>query len=211
MASYLDMQVRIADELDRGDLTAQIKKAIVSAVKFHERKTFYFTETSFTFATVASQEYYTTADAPAIAASPNIERLNGNYYSSRTPLVKRDWQYIDDISVMSTSLGQPMDWAYRQLRIRLYPIPDGVYTITAFNVPRLTELSSDSDSNAWTNDAEAMIRARAKWDLVKNVIRGPEMAEEMIGLRDEEEQELVALLAETRRRKATGMIQPTQF
>ena len=29
MATYLDMQTRIADELDRSDLTAQIKKAIV--------------------------------------------------------------------------------------------------------------------------------------------------------------------------------------
>lgn len=211
MASFLDLQTRIADELDRGDLTAQIKRAIVSAVKFHERRTFYFTETTFTFATVAQQEFYGAADAPSIATSPNIERLNGNYSNSRTPLAKRDWQYIDDISVTATSLGQPMDWAYRDLRIRLYPVPDRAYTITAYNVPRLTELSSDSDSNAWTTDCEALIRARAKWDLVKNVIRGPEMAEELIGLRDEEEQELTALLAETRRRKATGMIQPTQF
>lgn len=212
MGSYLDMQVRIDDELDRGgSMYPQIKKAILSAVKYYERKRFYFSESSFTFATVIGQELYTTADAATIATSPNIERLNGLFYGTRVPLIKREWSYIDDISTLTTSRAQPDDWAYRELSIRLYPIPDAVYTITAYNVPRLTELSADTDENAWTTDAEAMIRARAKWDLVKNVIRGPEMAEEMIALKLEEEQECVALINETASREATGFSQPTQF
>lgn len=212
MGSYLDMQVRIDDELDRGgSMYPQIKKAIVSAVRYYERKRFYFCETSFTFATVIGQEEYTSADAPAIATSPNIERLNGLYFGTRVPLTKRPWSWIDDVSAMVTSRAQPDDWAYRALSIRLYPIPDAVYTITAYNVPRLTELSGDTDTNAWTEDAEAMIRARAKWDLVKNVIRGPEMAEEMIGLKLEEEQEFTALINETASREAIGHSMPTQF
>jgi hypothetical protein len=211
VASYLDMQTRIADELDRPDLTVQIKRAIVSAVRFHERTTFYFTETSFTFATVNGQELYTASDAPAIATSPSLDRLNANYYGTRTPLTKRTWDYLDGISTMAISLGQPADWAYRAEAIRLYPVPNGAYTITAYSVPRLTELSSDSDSNAWTNDAEALIRARAKWDLALNVIRGSEMADEASAFKVQEQDEQTALLKETRRRKATGMIQPTQF
>lgn len=189
----------------------QIKKAIITAVKFYERKRFYFCESSFTFATVAGQELYTTADAAAIATSPNIERLNGLFFGTRIPLTKRTWEYIDDISTLPVSRSMPEDWAYRELSIRLYPIPDQAYTITAYNVPRLTELSADTDSNAWTNDAEALIRARAKWDLVKNVIRGPEMAEELAMLKAEEEQEFVALIRETSSREATGFSTPTQF
>jgi hypothetical protein len=210
--NFLDMQNRIDDELDRGGaIFPQIKKAIVTAVRFYERKRFYFAEDSFTFATVVGQEYYTTADAAAIATSPNIERLNGSFYGTRIPLTKRSFEYIDDISTLPVSMSMPEDWAYRELSIRLYPIPDQVYTITAYNVPRLTELSADTDSNAWTNDAEALIRARAKWDLVKNVIRGPEMAEEAAGLKIEEEQEFTALIKETASREALGHSVPTQF
>lgn len=212
MASFLDMQTRIDDELDRGGaIYPQIKKAIITAVKFYERKRFYFCESSFTFSTVRLQEFYTSADAAAIATSPNIERLNGLFFGTRIPLTKRSFEYIDDISTLTTSLAMPEDWAYRAESIRLYPIPDQAYTITAYSVPRLTELSADTDGNAWTNDAEALIRARAKWDLVKNVIRGPEMAEELAALKIEEEQEFTALIKETASREALGHSVPTQF
>lgn len=155
MGSYLDMQVRIDDELDRGGaLYPQIKRAIITAVKYYQRKRFYFCESSFTFDTVAGQELYTEDDAAAIATSPNIERLNALIFGTRIPLIKRQWEYIDNISTLTASRAAPDDWAYRALSIRLYPIPDQAYTITAYNVPRLTELSSDTDENAWTNDAE---------------------------------------------------------
>ena len=102
--TFGDMQLRIADELDRPtDLTEQIKKAILSAVKHYERKTFYFSESSFTFSTVAQQENYTSAANAAIATTPNIERLNGLFNSTRTPITKRPWKMIDDKSATTTS------------------------------------------------------------------------------------------------------------
>src|SRR5688572_26935051 len=105
------MQNRIDDELDRGgSIFPQIKKAIVTAVRFYERKRFYFAEDSFTFATVAGRELYTTADAPAIATSPNIERLNGLFYGTRIPLTKRTWEYVDTISTLPISMAMPEDW-----------------------------------------------------------------------------------------------------
>lgn len=212
MATYLDMQTRIADELDRSDLTAQIKKAILSAVAHYERKSFYFSETSFTFSTVAGQEYYGTADAAAIATSPSIERINGAYNALRVELTKRPFSYINEISVIgTTSRAEPSDWAYRAEQIRLYPIPDAVYTMTAFNIPRLTALSADGDTNAWTNDAEELIRTRAKIDLILNVIRGSDMEAEVIGLKSQERSALNALFSETASRSATGMAQPTVF
>lgn len=212
MATYLDLQTRIADELDRGsELTAQIKKAIVTAVAFYARKKFYFTETSFTFNTVVAREYYGVADNAAIATSPNLEILNININAGRFEMVKQSFQYIDDISFITGSLGQPMIWAYRAEQIRLYPIPSQVWTITAFNIPRLTALSADSDSNAWTNDAEALIRSRAKIDLIYNVIRGTDMVEEIALLKDQERQELAALFTEGASRSAQGAMTPTAF
>lgn len=211
MATYLDMQTRIADELDRSDLTAQIKKAIVSAVKHYERRRFYFCESSFTINTVAGQEIYTSSDAAAIATSPNIERLNGLYANLRTPLHKALWEDIDDISATTTSRARPSRWAYRAESIRLYPIPDNVYAITAYNVPRLTELSADADSNAWTNDAEELIRLHAKLDLIANVIRGTDMGEEVATMAAREQMILAGIIRETTSREATGHLQPTDF
>jgi hypothetical protein len=211
VATYLDMQTRIADELDRSDLTAQIKKAIISAVAHYERRRFYFCETSFTISTVAGQETYTSSDAAAIATSPNIERLNGLYSNLRTPLTKRDWAWIDDVSSTTTSRARPMAWAYRAETIRLYPIPDAAYTITAYNVPRLTALSADGDSNAWTNDAEELIRSHAKIDLLRNVIRGADMVEEIALQRDQEQGALAALIRETSSREALGHTVPSVF
>lgn len=212
MATYLDMQTRIADELDRSDLTAQIRKAILSAVAHYERKKFYFSETSFTFATVAGQEYYGTADAAAIATSPSLEILNGTFNGLRRELTKRPFEYIDEIStIASTSRSQPFDWAYRAQQIRLYPIPDAAYTLTAFNIPRLTALSADADTNAWTNDAEELIRTHAKADLIENVIRGSDMEAEVITLKARERAALNTLFAENASRAATGYAQPTVF
>lgn len=212
MATYLTMQTRIADELDRADLTSQIKLAILSAVLFYERKRFYFSETSFTFSTVAGQEYYTTSDNAAIATAVNIERLVGTYAGLRVPLTKRSFDYLNEISIVpTTSRARPMDWAYRAEQIRLYPVPDAVYTITAYDIPRLTALSADSDSNAWTTDAEELIRLHAKVDLIDNIIRGPEMAEERAILVAREREVLAALYSETASREATGMVQPTEF
>ena len=211
MATYGDLQTRIADELDRSDLTSQIQKSILTAVAYYERQPFWFTESSFTFSTVAGQELYGSSDAAAIATAPTIERLNGNFFGLRTPMIKHPWEYIDNISTLTTSRATPRDWAYRAYQIRVYPIPDRAYTITAYYTPRLTTVSSNSDSNAWTNDAEALIRSRAKIDLIANVIRGPDMVEELTVLRAQEQEELNALRMETTRRKATGMIQPTQF
>lgn len=212
MATFLDMITRIDDELDRGGaINAQIRKAIVTAVAFYARKKFYFTETSFTFNTVVAQEYYGVADNAAIATSPSLDILNIDINAGRFQLVKQSFDYVDSISYLVGSLGQPMIWAYRAEQIRLYPIPSQVWTITAFDIPRLTALSSDSDSNAWTNDAEALIRATAKIDLIQNVIRGTDMAEEILLLKDEQRRELAGLFGEGASRSAEGAMTPTDF
>lgn len=211
MGSYLDMQTRIANELDRSDLTAEIKKAIVTAVELYERRRFYFCESRFTFATVSGQEVYTSDDAAAIAISPSIERLSGTFNGTRRPLTKRPWSYIDDISPTTATRAQPFDWGYRAKAIRLYPIPDAAYTLTAYNVPRLTALSADGDTNAWTEDAEELIRTHAKLDLLRNVIRGVDMVEEIALLQNQERDAFTALINETASREATGFSQPTCF
>lgn len=214
MATYQDMQTRIADELDRSDLTTQIQQAINSAVSFYARKNFFGTETSFTFNTVVGQEYYTEADAPEIGSSPFLDELNVNINTGRIQMSRQTFEYIDSISFLPTATGQPYFWAYRSRKIRFYPIPSQIYVVTAQNTPRLGLLSDPATSNFWTDTdegAECLIRTRAKLYLLLNVIRASDMADEVAMLKGQETEERSALFGETGSRKSTGVLTPVAF
>lgn len=214
MATYQDMQNRIADELDRSDLTTQIQQAINSAVSFYARKNFFGTETSFTFNTVVGQEYYGVADAPEIATSPFLDELNVNINTGRIQMSRQTFEYIDSISFLPTATGQPYLWAYRSKQIRFYPIPSQVYVVTAQNTPRLGLLSDPNTSNFWTDTdegAECLIRTKAKLYLLLNVIRASDMIPEIQMLKQQEIEERTALFGETGSRKSVGVMTPVAF
>jgi hypothetical protein len=214
VASFIDMQNRIADELDRSDLTTQIKQAINSAVSFYARKNFFGTETSFTFNTVNGQEYYTESDAPQIATSPFIDELNVNINTGRIQMSRQTFEYIDSISFLPTATGQPYLWAYRSKKIRFYPIPSQVYVVTVQNTPRLGLLTDPNESNFWTDEdsgAECLIRTKAKLYLLLNVIRASDMIPEIQMLKQQEIEERSALFGETGSRKSVGVMTPVAF
>lgn len=215
MATYGELKTRIADELHRSDLLAsgRIAKAVLSAVAFYERRRFYFSESSFTFATVAGTETYGSSAAAEIATSPNIERLNGLINGTRTPIDKVDWQSIDDKSALTSSRAAPSEWAYRANEIRLYPIPDRAYTITAYNVPRLTAPSAEEDENVWTTEEEAgeLIRLRAKRLLIRDHIGLTGREKEYLEMSRGEQDALSAIIRETTSREATGQLEPSEF
>lgn len=214
MATYQDMQTRIADELDRSDLTTQIQQAINSAVSFYARKNFFGTETSFTFNTVVGQEYYTEADAPEIGTSPFLDNLNVNINTGRIQMSRQTFEYIDSISFLPTATGQPYLWAYRSKKLRFYPIPSQVYVVTVQNTPRLGLLTDPNESNFWTDTdagAECLIRTKAKLYLLLNVIRGSDMTAEIAMMKQQEIEERTALFGETGSRKAVGVMTPVAF
>jgi hypothetical protein len=210
MGTLLDMKTRIADELSRSDLTSQIAKSITTAIAHHERKPFWFNDGLDTFSTVASQEYYGASDLAAIATLVKIRSLRLTVNGSRYPIQQRPFEYIDQISVMPTVTGWPNQYAYWNKQIRVYPIPQGVYTFTLAYIKRLAALA-DGDTNAWTDDAEVLIRTRAKLDLMVNVMREPNMQDEIAVLLAQENAELMVLRGETGSRGATGYVQPMAF
>lgn len=227
-STYGAMQRQIIDELgDRSDLLASrfasanspIKQAIQSAIAKWERENFYFNETYTVplFTTVASQEFYDTDDAADIATSPDIYSLHALISSNRYPLTRRSWDYIEEFSISPTSTGQPQDWAYYGLQIRLYPIPDGAYPIRASSTIRPSALSADADTNVWMQDAYDLIRCEAKRILAADVVNDPELAAKMQAeiygspMNPRDRGYLGALKAETFRRGRSGRVTPTQF
>lgn len=213
MATLADMEARIANELDRSDLTTEIQQAIATSVQFYQRKNFYFNEDSFVFNTVVGQEYYGVADSPMIPISPKIQILRLQYGGGvRWELTKQTFEYIDNESASSDWRGVPEDWAYRAQQIRIYPIPSQVWPITAFNIQPDDFSLTDSDySGPWVNDAEYLIRTRSKIELLVNVIREPDMAVELQKLQLQEVRAWANLSGDTSSREALGHAMPTAF
>jgi hypothetical protein len=99
--------------------------------------------------------------------------------------------------------ARPYYYAYYKQNIRLYPIPDAVYTITLAYVYKLTALSDGGDSNAWTTDAEELIRCRAKADLYGHLLKEYDAADRMTM----REQEIFrSLKRETRLRRSNNVL-----
>lgn len=178
MATYGAMQTRIADELvNDGDITtAQIQNAIQSTIADYAGEPFWFNEAVTTFSTVANQELYTSTD---LAAIPNIIKIismripGSGGYANYIPGITND--QIEDIQD-GTLFGQPDYYSRFANKIRLFPIPDAVYTIKISYIATLSTLSADSDTNAWTEDAEEVIRQGAKKRLAADILHSDEIA-----------------------------------
>ncbi len=198
MANYGDMQTRIADEIADSTLTSQIRLAIQSAIKFYERNEFYFNTKNGTFNTVANQEYYGTAANSDIPTLVTVKTMNYTYQGIILPITSAADSDID-FAQNGLMIGPPKLYAYVDQQIRLFWIPDQVYPITMNYVYRLTTLSADASENAWTNDAEELIRQSAKKRIAGDVLRDVDMYQACVTF---EKEALMALRGETSKRRS---------
>lgn len=183
MSTYLEMQDRIAYEVRAqssaasSGIEAPIQRAILSAIKFYERRRFYFnTRLTDTFALVANQEYYGSSD---LAAIPNLITIDDMYVtvdSIRYHVTPAPFSIIAGAQDGLLTRDPPYRYAYHAQQIRMFPIPAAARTATMATHYRLTALSSGSDTNAWTDDAEELIRNHAEADLWSMILREEDMA-----------------------------------
>jgi hypothetical protein len=145
MSSYSDLQQRIAqDYLNRSNFTDQIKRAILAAIRFYERQRWRFNETSTAIACSAGQSFlalpsnYLAEDFLQISASGGL-----------MPLLQTDLQGILELR-QTSSTGIPTHYCIQQNRIEIAIVPDSAYSCPLYYIKTLTELSADSDTNAWT-------------------------------------------------------------
>ena len=118
------------------------------------------------------------------------------------PKTPMDFGMMDGLQTGAVK-ADPLSYAYYAQQIRLYPMPSAARTITMAYVYWLAALSAGGDSNAWTTDAEELIRARAKKNLATDVLYDDGLAQRMDA---REASALAELLAETRRRISDGVL-----
>lgn len=186
MATLQDMITRAGKELRRPDLVAngQIRAAILDAITVYQKERFRFSDagpaTPPTFNTVAGQWIYGPADNANISTWFYVEALNVTIGNTTQEMTKRRPEDIYLLNQSGTQSGQPTDWAYDGNTVIVYPIPSQPWLITMVGhvlVP--APAADDEQNNPWMNQAEQLIRARAKYEISVHVTRNPEMAQDM--------------------------------
>lgn len=168
------LKAKIADDLERGDMTSQIAAAITASIDFYADKPFWFLEGDGTVETVADTDYVAVPTGLRYAPRCDVEIDLG---SDIRALRKLSWSEYRRRARIVTTSGEPTHYAYRNGRFYLHPAPQDVYTITAFGFyteDALTADTGDGSTNAWTDTARDLIAADAVMRIARDVLRDPE-------------------------------------
>jgi hypothetical protein len=202
MATYADVRARIADEMNRDDLTTQIDTAISDAIDHYADFNFAFNEERETTVTVAAQNY--------VNVPTGLQKESGVWLTvggSDYDLKKISIERMEDLTNSSSSEGQPVYYAYLDGTFRLWPTPNTVYTLVIIGVFDTSALSADGDTNAFTLSG-AGTRAIIGWSkehLASNVTYDPEM--EAAGLKARLNAE-IDLRRKANAKQSTGRLRP---
>lgn len=166
MSTYKELQDRIAlDYLNNMALIGEVKRAINNAIKTYEARRYWFNEASTAVATVANQTYvsvptdFMQLDRLEITANGSVEQLWPTTFDA-----------IREMNMNSTAT-QPTHFAYRGDAFELAAVPDSAYTVNVYYLKTLPALSADTDTNAWTNEAQNLIAHAATLDLLMGVLQ----------------------------------------
>jgi len=236
------LRQRIADEINRqpSDLIGSpslsvgyvINREINSAIKHYESKRFRWNEKrDTTVATTVSGTRNYSLPADFI----KMDTLKLVYSSSYISLKSRSWGEIDEQDRLATgSRGVPSVYAIHGTIVRLYPVPQGAYTLLASYINRFpltsltgsycgsqtitptTTASHNNRLNGWYIDGEELIRARAKAAVEINYLEDADAIAEMRMLKASrspflsitEELAFKQLADETSDALSTGKIRP---
>lgn len=179
-ATLLDLKSAIKRELrNRTDIDTQIAASINSAIYHYQKDKFWFTEETSTKTTTAS--------TATVALPTDFGFLDGItiLFSTGTlpvRLTKRDLTTLLDMGGNSTTYtGLPTDYAIYADALYLYPVPNGVYTLTLYQNFLNAPPTLDADTSDWTNPAKAeeLIRSRAVADIECHILKKAESKLEM--------------------------------
>lgn len=165
MATFKDLQDRInLDYMNRYDLMGETKRAILNAIKTYEGARFWFNEAQTAMACSAGQTY---VSVPTDFLY--LDRLELTYSGASTRLIEVPFGEIRAMNAVSAT-GVPTHYNYHGDRFEVAIKPDSAYAVPCYYVKSLPQLSADTDSNAWTNEAANLIVHHAVLDMMMGTI-----------------------------------------
>ncbi len=199
---------RVSDEMKRGELSVSataVGQSVIDAIKHFEKKRFWFNTGLDTVVTAAD----TPTIGSAIVGILQIDSMKAVIGNRDYPLTKMSYAEMERIDSGQWA-GYPEYYAFYNDKIRLYPIPNAVYSIKVSYLKTITDVSLDATAaatNEWVDDCEAMIRKRAKGELFQNELRNHNEASIMFAAAQDE---YIELKRTTDGRQA-GHVVPTKF
>lgn len=207
MSTLAQMRSRIADDLNRSDLNTQIDKAINRAIEHYEKQRFWFNEGTWTFTTTTNTETKTFSSASTTDVLETDKVTLTRNSSDIYPLEKKSLSWIRDVNTSGTSsTGNPTAYAIFDDTWYFYPVPNTTYTVTVYGQKSYAVMTADADTNDFTEQAEDLIEAHARWWLYLRVLKDQLNA----GIAKVEENEaLGALVTKSVNLQSTGKIRPS--
>lgn len=205
MATFNETITRIATELRRSNLTEDIKFAINDAIKEAAQSRFWFNEMLVNFPLVANTESY-----PDINTLVTIDAVYYNVGSTRYNVDPMNFLDLQDRANGNAQYGLPDFYSRYEGKIYLDPIPSVAGTLYLRGHGQLDPFPfvGNDDTNPWLNEGELYIRALAKRNLLRDVIRDYGEARAMEAISEDYKQQLENATAE---KSSTGEIRSTQF
>lgn len=205
MTTFADITSRIADDINRTDLTTQIGLAVNRAINFYQKEPFWFKETSASFSTVASQASYSSTDT-SITDIDRIRYMDGLVNNGEYEIDPRTIKWIRTKNPQ-LAIGIPTSYAWWQNKIWFYLVPDAIYTVTIYYTKKYVALTG-SNTNDWLTYAEDLIEARARKWIYTRILKQQDNAL----LAEAEEQQALQQLREVNEGyTAQAEIPPSQF
>ncbi|WP_354190602.1 hypothetical protein [Bartonella silvatica] len=210
--SFDYMVALIQDEIDdtTDEYSVQIQDSIFTALRLCEREPFFFNEKKqVMLKTQRGKTWYGQEEGVLIESEKALESvILGNNDLTKRPLLFKSFEALQKQYGEQPSQGRPLFYTCLDQKIGLFPTPEQVESVYLFYAPLRCGNEQVREEGPWWTHAFDLIKARAKYELYKNILKDPEYA--AVSFSDFQEQ-LQALRCETSRRKGASKILPMRF
>lgn len=167
MATLAQIRSRVARKIINPDLTGAISASVVNeeinrAIRYYSKYRFFFNE--------ELADITLTADNQVLPSVPSdlLSPFNVNGIMVIDSQVKVDLIRLNPVDFFNRDqdqTGRPYFYTYRNGQFLLLPTPDQAYPVKFRYLKKYADLSSDSDTNDFTDNAEDLITL----DAVRNL------------------------------------------
>ncbi|CBI76847.1 conserved protein of unknown function [Bartonella clarridgeiae 73] len=211
--TFEQMVTLIQDEIDdtTAEYSVQIQDSILTALRLCEREPFFFNKMGeISFKTQSGKTWYGYEDTGFLETEMVIESLVLEQKEAKQiPLLYKSVKKVEKEYKNHSVQGMPVFYTSLDQKIGLFPTPNTAETVRLFwRSARFSDILTLQNENPWFVYAFDLIKARAKYELYKNILKDPEYA--AVSFNDFQEQ-LQFLRYETSRREGCSNILSTGF
>lgn len=202
MPTYIDaIQDVQTDFLNRTDFNSQVRKAINTTIRHYNRERFQWNSTATALVAVAGTQ---TIALPSDFVA--LDRLEYVWNSTALEIVEQDFDTIRKINC-DLSQGTPSFYCLYGDNIYFANVPDSAYPINCYYICKYPDLSADSDTSPWLDNAYDLVVAGAAKLVWARSIRNVSAAQVCAQL----EADYLSELRTYRDQNQTGKIKATRF